>query len=473
MRRSRLMASVAVAIALTAAVTAATHHEPKSRPRPNIVLVVLDTVRRDAIDLGPGPAAGNCLTPCLKKLAQTSTVFTNAWSNAPWTVPSHASLFTGLVPSGHQCQGRSPMLCPDVPTIAEILSDAGYETAAFYSNPWLGDDVSGILRGFATRSEALSHEGHALDESDQGGAEVVSGAGRWLEARDDDRPFFLFVNILEAHLPYRLPDALLAMEGIERGGDEGVSVEWAHEYNAGLRPPDWQNRARIRGFYSLDVAMADWLLLAIMRKLDAGGLGDDTVIIVTSDHGENLGDHGLMDHQFCIYETLLGVPLVIHLPGSTGREVRDDPVMLTDLFATLVDIAGADDSAVPPGSASLRGPRMASDRALTAEYGGASNGLLRLLEHCNPHLDPEPLMSAYSTVRVGDLRLTVGSDGSVELHDMAVDPGQKTDLSSARPSDVERLSELLTVSPSRDRLGGDLSLSLADRERLEALGYIN
>jgi arylsulfatase A-like enzyme len=472
MTRSRLIALLIVALGLAVAVTAATHHELEGSPRPNIVLVVLDTVRRDAVDLRPGPAAENGLTPCVRRLAETSTVFTNAWSNAPWTVPSHASLFTGLTPSDHRCQSHSPRLSPDVPTIAEILSDAGYETAAFYSNPWLGDDVSGVLRGFATRSEARSHEGHALDTSDQGGAEVVTDVGCWLEERDAERPFFLFVNILEAHLPYRLPDTLLAMEGIERGGDEGVSVEWAHEYNAGLRPPEWQNRARVRSFYSMDVAMADWLLLGIIRKLEKSGFGEDTVIIVTSDHGENLGDHGLMDHQFCIYETLLRIPLIVHLPGSARREVRDDPVMLTDLFATLVDVAGADGSAVPEGSVSLLGQPMDPDRPLAAEYGGASEGLLRLLESRNPRLRREPLMRAYSTIRVGNLRLTVSSDGFAELHDVELDPDQRNDLSLARASDVKRLSALIPARPSRGD-GGGLALSLADRERLEALGYIH
>ncbi|MGH2571809.1 MAG: sulfatase-like hydrolase/transferase, partial [bacterium] len=137
----RTRRSLALAAALAGGISCSATPEA-----PSIVIVVLDTVRRDHTGLGPAGGARSC-TPELDALATTAAVFPLAWSTAPWTVPAHASLFTGRLPSGHGCSSRDLRLDASVPTLAELLAPAGYQSAAFFSNPWLTDEASRLLRG--------------------------------------------------------------------------------------------------------------------------------------------------------------------------------------------------------------------------------------------------------------------------------------------------------------------------------------
>ncbi len=175
---SRALLPVAAALSLLVmhAFLAGCSREPA---RPNIVVVVLDTVRRDFTGCG----AGESFTPNLDRLMSEATGFTNAWATAPWTPPSHASMFTGLLPSTHNCRGRSRTLPTRWPTLAERLGDAGYETAAFHSNPWLTDELTGLMRGFETRFIEASTDMDIFGRSAQGGAETVRNISRWLDGR--------------------------------------------------------------------------------------------------------------------------------------------------------------------------------------------------------------------------------------------------------------------------------------------------
>ena len=161
------------------------------KKQPDIVLVVLDTVRRDYTFLEK-----KNITPNLKQFADEGTIFYRAWSNAPWTVPSHASIFTGLLPTEHGCTTKNFFLNKKFKTIAEILNKKGYETAGFYSNPWLSMRATGLMRGFQKHWE--SHIGGlgrmTRGRGDQGGILTNKRIRDWIKKRKRDRPFFLFVN---------------------------------------------------------------------------------------------------------------------------------------------------------------------------------------------------------------------------------------------------------------------------------------
>ncbi len=451
--------------------------------QPNILIVVLDTVRRDAAGwptaATPPELTRAVLTPNVAALARRGIAWRHAWSAAPWTVPSHASLFTGLLPSGHGCNGLQPRLRANLPTLAGRLADAGYETAAFYSNPWLADRSSWLLRGFQLRQEAsiggLTRMMVGDSAHDQGGVASVTSFRKWLLGRDPGRPFLAFVNILEAHLPYApLPiDLAVAAPGLQAVA--GVPIVWGHEYNAGLLEDAAVNWPLVRTCYAGDVVAADRLFGLILIALRDAGLDEETIVVVTSDHGENLGDHRLFEHQFSVHETLLAVPLVIAGPGlGPVGAVRDEPVMLTDLFATVLDLADLPAETAPPGSRSLFADAAPADRPLVGEYEGPSQGLISMLGTINPQLDAARLRPARRTVRVGDLRLSLASDGSFALHDMAADPAQSRDLTPARPEDVRRLRILLdALAGSAPGTGPAGKLDEATRRQLESLGYVH
>jgi len=444
----------------------------EQKPKPNIVLVVLDTVRNDLGHLAPAARAN------LESLAAESTVFTNAWATSPWTVPSHASMFTGKLSSGHNCTHQNPRLDADQTTLAEILSEDGYATAAFFSNPWLADRTTGLLRGFSEKREAPVAGGLPGDRGtwrgDQGGRASVSYFRNWIKGQTSGKPFFAFVNLLEAHLPYDPPPNIRQAPFPTSGPDEQVTGQWGMEYQAGLHPFDEVDWDRVRNLYWGDVAMVDHLLMGITSALGEFGLEDDTILIVCSDHGENLGDHQLIDHQFSIHETLLAVPLLIRAPGYMAAGRREDPVLLSDLFATVKELAGVE-AVLPPHSRSLLGEPAPASRPLVAEYSRPQKHLVDSLQRLNPSLDRDLIERSLRTIRVGNSRLTLASDGEVQLHDLSRDPGQAQNIFATRPAQVKALRALLDKELSVYRPGqrSKVELDEATLKQLRSLGYVH
>lgn len=451
--------------------------------QPNIILVILDTVRNDFT--GPGGNQSG-LTPQLDELAAGGTVFRNAWATAPWTLPVHASIFTGMLPSGHGCNINHWRFDEKHRTAAAILGRAGYETAAFYSNPWLSDRLTGVLHGFELRRE--SPLGGAIPmstgRSDQGGASSNQDISQWLDQRPRPKPFFLFVNYLEAHLPYDPPADYREEHLADLPLDDVVSIAWSEEFNAGLHPSaavDWE---RVRRLYGGDVNHVDRLLAGLIKMLKDHGVYEHSIIIVTSDHGENLGEHGLMEHQYSVHETLLSVPLVIRAPKRLMTGVRNEPVMLIDLFATILESAGVRGEDIPANGRSLfsipgartnaAGGTDRGDRLLVAEYGGGHPSLVNSLRALNPNLDPKPFQRGYGTVRRGDFRLTVGTDSTVWLHNTAADPAQKVNIAREHPQMVEELytamSEAIRTEVGKD--SGGVGIDAESLRKLRSLGYI-
>jgi len=477
--------------ALAALLLAACGGSPAEHARPagppNVVLVVLDTLRRDACSAAasgapvePALAPQGGATPTLARLAREAAVFTQATSGAAWTVPSHASMFTGLLPHTHRCVASSARLGPVGPTLAEVLAGCGYETAAFFSNPWLSDGATGLLRGFATRAESrIGGLGELVDPTrgggDQGGEATLGAVERWLDRRDPSRPFFLFVNFLEAHLPYDPPAAVRARCAPPLPPGARTSIEWAHEFNAGLHPAESVDWDAVRRTYAADVRAVDDLLGRLWSALERRGVLDGAAWVITSDHGENLGDHGWMEHQFSLHESLLGVPLLVHLPGDRlPAGLYERPVSTLDVYATLAALVGEDPGASRPYSVALQAPPPVGERPIFSDYLGPHPGLVAMLRGLNPALDGERLAQAWRGVRSGDLRLSASSSGTVLLHDLAADPGQTHDLSQERPRVVGRLMKLLQESQAEPREASGGQAAPMDEEtarRLRELGY--
>lgn len=296
-RTARLLTLAAALAGALAALALGAAGCGRGRAGPNIALIVLDTVRRDYTGVGADSGAVS-FTPTLDRLGFEGAVFTNACANAPWTVPSHASFFTGLLPSEHGCATANPRLVTTQPTVAELLDRAGYATAAFYSNPWLAERTTGLLRGFRQTFEAPIGTLHQLESrlGDQGGRNILGHFENWFSGRDPKRPFFVFVNFLEAHLPYDPPDDYRRAHLADLPADDAVSIRWGHEFNAGLHPAAAVDWPRVRRLYGGDVNAADRFLAGALDVLRRHGALDNTLLVVTSDHGENLGEHGLLEH---------------------------------------------------------------------------------------------------------------------------------------------------------------------------------
>jgi arylsulfatase A-like enzyme len=272
----------------------------------SVLLITLDTTRADALGCyGRSPS----VTPVLDQLAREGERFTRAQSVAPLTLPAHASMLTGLVPPRHSLRDNGLWPLPDVvPTVAEIAADEGIATAAFVSSSVL-DRAFGLGDGFATYEQpgrAARSTSSRYDELTA--SETARAAARWLRELAPDQRFFAWVHFFDPHVPYAPPSAFAE----SAGGDA----------------------------YLGEVAFVDHTvgeLLTVLREREAL---DQTLVIVTADHGEALGEHGELTHGVLCYQATLHVPLLVRGPGSAAGRVRDETVSLVDIAPTVLDALG-------------------------------------------------------------------------------------------------------------------------------------
>ncbi|WP_226006675.1 sulfatase [Natrinema salinisoli] len=366
----------------------------------NVLFVVLDTVRAD--HLGPYGYERET-TPELSAFADEATVFDSAVAPAPWTLPVHASLFTGLYPSQHGADQESPYL-EDATTLASVLSAAGYDTACYSSNAWITpytnltdgfdehdsffevlprDVLSGplasawqalndndYLREMAAkivRFGAMAHERLASGEgADTKTPSVIDRTRSFIDDSESDRGWFAFVNLMDAHLPYYPPAEY--RETFVPGVDPDDVCQNSKVYNAGVRDVDGDEWDDIRGLYDAEIAHMDAELGRLLDWLRATGQWEDTTVVVCADHGELHGEHGLYGHEFALYDELINVPLLVKHPDlEAGR--RDDLVELLDLYHTTLDALAVDPDAVV-GATAGDGPvpRDPTRSLLSSEY---------------------------------------------------------------------------------------------------------
>lgn len=443
---------------------------PPARPgAPNVVLLVLDTVRADHLGLY---GYGRPTTPVLDSLAARAVRFDLARSPAPWTLPSHASMFTGRWPHELSVDYDRP-LDGTHPTLAEHLARQGYATGGFVGNTVYCNSWFGVDRGFARYEDA--HENRAISAlemfrssaltreliplgvragiwasdgrfSPRKPAEQVNrDALAWLDAGGrGDRPFFLFLNYIDAHGPYTLPDHFPRSFSKANRGELIAANRRAN--NKGL--PDAERFAAIEqlGIDAYDdcIRYIDAQIGHLLAELDRRDKRRDTWVIVTADHGEHFGEHGLFIHGNSLHRPLVDVPLLIIPPdGAAARRVVTDPVSLRDLPATVADLVGPGGEAAFPGH-SLRhhwDARLAAparvDRPLSEwKIPAGTKGLDGLPEHDQVrtavvdrgriyHRDP---LGAEALFRVEDEH---------EAIDLAPNPGEQAALEALRDLEAE------------------------------------
>jgi len=483
--------------------------------RPNIVLVVLDTVRADHCS-----AYGyrKPTTPALERLALEGTLYTNAVSPAIWTVAGHASLFTGVYPGTHRADRVRPILAPEFVTLAEHLKTAGYATGAFSGNPWVSPD-NGLARGFdglttfmagrpmrERQRDALSlrhlvrtaFPKPELSSSQMPAADLAQQSLRWIEEqRGEKKPFFLFVNFFDAHWPYTPPEnfgARFVPPGTTPEQRERIGNLPESELEFGSTKLTPAELEILRGLYDGDLAAADAGLGMILDRLREDGLTDSTVVAVTADHGEMLGEHGRHGHDLAIFEPLLRVPLVVRWPARFPAGARAAGLVQShDLYPTLLDLVGLPDIAAERTGA-FPGQPPAPDapcRPLFPEEVASGARPLAFADESHPRTTLARLGVAFPgrdfsawdrelrAVTDGRFKAVVASDGEQRLYDLLLDPGEENDLSQTQPErlaalaaaiEARRLTEHAGETEGEGRRLEDLPPEML--EQLRSLGYI-
>ncbi len=430
---------------------------------PNVVVYVIDTLRADALGAYGQPLP---TSPVFDALAAEGTLYENAVAPAPWTLPSVASLLTGLPLCDHGVRLDGDRIPEDVATFAERFRAAGYRTANFHANPYAGE-MSGLDRGFETT--ALFRGQAAVDPN------VLL---RWLE--EDDRPFFLYLHSTEPHDPYTgHRESLDALGGGVGDAERRVLNRELQRYRQltradfteGLPPGTTDNaeeqeatmkgleaeRAAIERLYAADVRVADANLGQVRAALERAGVLDRTILAVTSDHGEEFGEHGGWQHDQSLHRELLHVPLLIRDPRSANQGVRvSEPFSVTALLPRLFEMAGLGESPVgAPEVVAVRDNRKKYFEPFKRERGDLNvalfDGGLKAIYNAEP--------------------------GTIELYDLG-DTGERTDRAADAPERAAALRERARGWVDRCRANDRETSSLRDldpeqRERLRALGYID
>ncbi|MGE0352461.1 MAG: sulfatase [Gemmatimonadales bacterium] len=400
--------------------------------RPSVLLIIWDTVREQSLS-----TYGYELetSPTLSRLAQTGVRFDLAFSTAPWTLPSHGSMFTGYRPRAFM-RGRMRPISDTLPTLAEVLTTQGYATAGFVANILYAGSEHGLSRGFlryedyplsASTVVLASRLGRVI--SDQDWVRHLVGYYNLLGRKDagtitadfldwqaglNGRPYFAFLNYFDAHRPYMPPreyrERFVTLDG------DGLFPRWEHADLDRMQAGEvaWTNQ-----LYDAGIAYLDTDLGRLLDSLADRGVLDNTIVIVTSDHGEHFGDHDRVEHMNSLYRQLLHVPLVIRYPPRVpAGTVVADAVSLVDLPATILRLAGAEEGGRLGGASLSRywtgGP--AGERPIFAEFAQ--------VEGIGPYSIVVP---PYHYINWGDRKRPVEvydlNQDPLEAHNLADDPG--------------------------------------------------
>jgi arylsulfatase A-like enzyme len=399
--------------------------------RPHILLITIDTLRADRVT-ADGPLAD--LTPNLAALATRGVRFTDATAHAPLTFPSHVSIHTGLLPSEHGAKDNgSYVLEESARTLAERLKELGYTTGAFVASFVLSRSF-GLAQGFDLYVDRFDPSGARYSFSDlqRRGSEVAGDAAAWLtEARGKGRPVFAWLHLYDPHTPYDAPAAFAK------------------------RLPDQP--------YNAEVAAADW---AVGYFLQAAGdeFLKNALVIVTSDHGESLGDHGEPEHGIFLYDSTIKVPLIIAGPGVPAGSAVSEQVRHIDLLPTILELLNERaDAADTRLSGESLVPLMHGQRRVKVPLSYSESWYQRL------HFG----WSELRAVRTGDWKYVAAPRS--ELYDLKKDAGELTDVVSSREplarglrAEVERIG-----NPNASKVAAERTVDSATAERLRSLGYLS
>ena len=478
--------------ALPAAVPAEspTRGGPDGRPV-HVVLIVLDTLRADHLGAYGYPGDPS---PSFDALAAQSTLFEQCFAQASWTVPSHASLFTGLYPVSHGASfAHARRLDDGFETLAESLQQAGYRTAAFVANPHLA--LANLDQGFELYRElAAPFSTLALRKP----LALLGGPARWIDegaaqaVREIDvflagyrkqaaaTSLFLFVNLLEPHWRHLPPYAERREALASSGGYLAGPLASARFYGplamarGGLDEPG--DLAALRALYRAEVRYQDRLLGELVALLD-NHLGlDRMLLLVTADHGENLGEGGRFDHVFALNDHLIRVPLLIRYPARfVAGARRMELCQLVDVPATLRDVLGYR-AAGPDAGTSLAAETPTARRFVYAEGDPYLDHLERMSREAGPEHDLSRFAAPLRSVRDPRFKLVWSPHGSA-LFDVAEDADELRDVSAAHPERRETLERKLErwyasqphYEPSASAAAAPVDGAV--RARLEALGY--
>ena len=488
----------------------------KTESKPNVILVVMDAVRADHLSCY---GYHRQTSPNIDNLAKKGVLFENAFSTAEWSYPSHASIFTGKYPSFHKTLGKDVCLHKENTTIAEILSASGYQTIGLSGNDLLSP-INGFSRGFQNyivydvhyeirsilkimkknpkdfaRTLIYGRDGYTFQNIEQ--------IKEFLKKRKKEKPFFLFTNLYNSHAPYNPPrpfkkhfchnlyrPKLSIMELVfhmifrHPGGkipnfdirklnlianDHGQYSFMAKEFQ--VSEEEWKV---VKSWYDGEILYLDYRIGELVEFLQSEGIFENTLLVITSDHGENFGEHGLASHQFCLYDSLIHVPLIMVYPDIIPRGRRiSNMVSHLDIFPTILNLLN-----IKGYRNDIQGKSLFpfNDRKIhdfiCAECGESVRSRLEV----SLRSKLKAYDKGYKCLRTKSYKYIISADQKEELYNVKKDPLEKVNIAEKYPDQTKYFKKQLENTIDISFFGPKEFPATKDREeilkRLQSLGYI-
>lgn len=461
-----VLASLAVACDPGEDSTSTQRQRPKS-----LLLVTIDTMRADHVGAYGYPID---MTPVLDELAERGVLFERAYAPMPQTLPSHATIMTGLMPRDHGALENSFVLNSRVETLAEVLGAKGYGTAAYIGALALAKDT-GIAQGFDVFDQPINGVKQGLPgPAEREADETTERALAWADEADPEQPFFLWLHYFDPHMthvaprrfgrevsPLRVRDEVITpiFDGLDYGNPEKLKWRWHG--------------------YASEVHFTDVQLGRLLEGLQQRQLLDDTVVAVMGDHGEGLFQHRELGHGLYLWEEQLRVPfMVAHPDGEQAGTRVAEPVALHDVMKTLLSMTVGEQDAAAHGVGTdpgldlwslVKAGRAVPQRPIFLEQPHHSEAVLK------PRMGGRYTPGILSAVMMSDHKLIRSGDGSLSLYDLQSDARETTDLVETQPEEARRLSLLLDRWLLDHDVGRDSGKPVLSAEReaaLRALGYL-
>ena len=416
---------------------------------PNVLLIVMDTLRADHLSL---QGYERVTDPNLVRIASEGVMFENAYATSSWTLTAHASLFTGRWPYEHKADGGRH-LDDTYPTIAEALADRGYRTGAFNGNFETVTKRWGFARGFHHFEDyyqtlpqlAVSsfygrfleyyvlHKVFGMEFSiDRRWAPSINQSTLdWID-QDTEKPFFAFVNYYDVHAPYISPERARFSEFENPGGLVNTDWSTANIYNP--KTPE-QVQGEIDA-YDGGIYYTDQQIQNLLDELDKRGILDNTIVMITSDHGELFGEHGLWEHHNSLYKPVIYVPMIIWHPSSVPQNVRiDTPISNAAIPATILDMLGE------PGQDIFPGPSLAELWRDPASASKFPDPIAEMAESTWVNPNHLSIKGDMTSVISEDWQYIEHEFNGVELYNLNDDPDQLNNLAEENPTVLEQLKD--------------------------------
>jgi len=456
--------------------------KPPQNEIKHVILITVDTLRTDVLS---AYGSQKVKTPSIDGLAGDGILFKNAYSSAPWTLPAFSSIMTGLPPGTHLATTANSKLSKNFKTTAEYMLDSGYYTTAFVRNIFLHPEYN-VDQGFIDYyhyphpTKLVKSFGNALirniskilmisnqiQRTDVTTADITDMSINWLK-NNRDKDFFLWIHYFDPHEPYAPPEKYMANNS-EPPPRIGMQFDDLWKIRDGSLAPNLEEREWIKELYDAEVRYVDDNVGRLLDYLKESQIYDDSLIVFTSDHGEEFWDHGGVEHGHSLYNELLHVPLIIKLPKANDGNVENMRVTTQSIMRTVLDACGISYDRDRLIAGSLY-PLLVENRSEFTEEPLVSTGLLFYGERESVIFDDKKY-----------IRSLISNEE--ELYDLTLDPDEKYSINenSSRDGIAEARGILKTHKMKTNKLAKHYGVEEAERvvlshekkEELKALGYM-